>query len=246
MLKVLRSYCLFVVTLYLLLVQPLMAADAAKGNLVDVDWLAKHVNDSSIVILDASPAQVYATKHIAGAVSADLYTYGVQDMPVADTEQLFQSWGVSPGKKIVLYDQGGSMMATRIFFSLVYAGVPAKDMAILDGGLSKWQEKGQPVTTTVASPQKGSFKVKKLNEDVRVRLPEFLTASGDPANSALVEALTPSWHYGEIHPFDRAGHVPHAVLMPSTDFYNADKTFKSADEISRMVSYLGVNPQQRV
>ena len=66
-----------------------------------------------------------------------------------------------------------------------------------------------------------------LNADARVRLPEFLTASGDPANHALIEALEPDYHFGEKKFFDRAGHVPHGIMLPTGDFYNPDKTFKS-------------------
>jgi len=247
MLKVLRSCVLLAVAGCLIFAQPLTAEEGIQRNLVTVNWLEKHLNDADVLVLDASPTQIYTAKHIPKAVSVDLFTYGVQDMPVADTERLYQSWGISPGKTIVVYDQGGTMLATRIFFSLIYYGIPAKNLAILDGGLSKWQAKGLPVTKDVApAPQKGSFKIKTLNEKVRVRLPEFLTASGDPANNVLVEALDPNWHFGEVHPFERAGHIPHAILLPSADFYNPDKTFKSAEEISRMVTYLGIRPQQQI
>jgi 3-mercaptopyruvate sulfurtransferase SseA len=47
-------------------------------------------------------------------------------------------------------------------------------------------------------------------------------------------------------PFGRAGHPPNAVLLPSADFFNPDKTFKSADEIRRMLNYLGIRPEQQV
>lgn len=247
MLKVSKSYFLLAVAGCLLLAQPLMAAEGMQGNLVTANWLEKHLNDADVLILDASPTQIYTAKHIPGAVSVDVYTYGVQEMPVAVTERLYQSWGVSPGKKIVLYDQGGSMLATRIFFSLYYSGFTAKNLAILDGGLFKWQEKGLPVTKDIApAPQKGSFTIKKFNEDVRVRLPEFLTASGDPVNNVLLEALGANWHFGEVHPFEKPGHIPHAILLPSTDLYNPDKTFKSAEEMSRMLTYLGIRPQQQI
>jgi 3-mercaptopyruvate sulfurtransferase SseA len=81
---------------------------------------------------------------------------------------------------------------------------------------------------------------------VRVQLPEFLTASGDKANSVCLEALGGDWHFGQVHAFDRAGHIPNAILLPSTDFYNPDRTFKSPEEIKRMLTYLGIRPEQRI
>ncbi len=231
----------------MLLTQPSSAADAVKGNLVGVDWLQQNLSRSDLLLLDASFPQLYKAQHIPGAINVNVFSYGGQQLPVAQMQQLFQSFGVSPGKKIVIYDQGGTFMATKLFYDLYYHGFPAKDLLVLDGGLSKWQAAGGAVTKEpTAAPQKGSFRITTINEYARVRLPEFLTASGDPANNALVEALDASWHFGETAFFDGAGHIPYGIMLPSDEFFNADKTFKSADEIKRMLTYLGVRPQQQV
>jgi len=246
--KVLRYGFLFAVAGALLLARPLTAADGIEGGLVSVKWLENNLKNADVLILDASAAPAYAAKHIPGAVSVDIYAwYGLQEMPVADMEKLFQSWGISPGKKIVMYDPGGSMLATRIFYSLYYYGFPIKNLAILDGGLFKWQEAGLPVTKDIMPvPRKGSFKIAKLNEDARVKLPEVLTASGDPSSYVLLDALGADWHFGQVHPFTRAGHIPHGILLPSADFFNPDKTFKSAEDIRGMLTYLGIRPEQRI
>ncbi|HEY4613388.1 MAG TPA: rhodanese-like domain-containing protein, partial [Bacteroidota bacterium] len=247
MVKVLSSCFLFVVASCLLLAQPLMAQEGMKGNLVSVNWLEKNLTSADVLVLDASPPQLYAAQHIPGAISVNIYAYGVKEMPVAVTEQLYQSWGVSTGKKLVIYDQGGSMNATRVFFTLYYDGFPVKDLLLLDGGIAKWQQVGLPVTKDpTPAPTKGSFKITKSNEDVRAKLPEVLTASGDPANNALLDALDADWHFGEVQVFDRPGHIPNGILLPTTDFYNTDKTFKSPEEIKKMLNYLGVKPDQQI
>jgi 3-mercaptopyruvate sulfurtransferase SseA len=247
--KVLRYSILLAVAACLLGAQPLMATDGIRGNLVDTQWLATNLKTHDLVILDASP-ETYAKQHIPGAISVniyDLFAYGFGGIPDAKVEQVFQSWGVSPGKKIVLYDGGADQLATRLFFDLDYHGVPEADLFILDGGLSKWQKDGLPVTAEATPlPKNGTFKITKLNEDVRGRLPEVLTASGDPANNALIEGLDPNWHFGAIAPFDRPGHIPNGILAQSGDFYNPDKTFKSPAEIRRMFAYLGVRPEQQL
>jgi len=246
--KVLRSGLLLAAAGCLLLAQPVTAEDGIEGHLVNIKWLEKNLANAEVLILDTSPAQIYAAKHIPGAVGVDLFGwYGLQEMPPADMEKLFQSWGISPGKKIVMVDQGGTFLATRLFYSLYYYGFPVKDLLILDGGLSKWQEAGLPVTKDVPpAPKKGTFTIKTVNEDVRARLPEYLTASGDPVNNVLLEALEADWHFGQVAPFPRAGHIPHSILLPSADFFNADKTFKSAEDIKRMLSYLGIRPEQQI
>jgi thiosulfate/3-mercaptopyruvate sulfurtransferase len=245
--KVWRSRVLFAIAGSLLVAQPLMAAEGTNGNLVDVRWLEKNLTNPDVLILDASPAPMYKAQHIPGAVSVDLFVYGAPDMPVAEKERLYESWGVSPGKTIVLYDQGGTFLATRVFFSLYYDGFPAKNLVVLDGGLSKWQEAALPVSKDVTPvPKRGSFKIKTVNEDARVRLPEFLTASGDPAHNVLLEALGADWHFGEVAVFNRVGHPPYGVLLPSADLFNPDKTFKSAEELRRMLAYLNIRPEQQI
>ncbi len=245
--KVSRYCFLVAVALCLLPSEPLMAEEGVRGNLVNVSWLEKTLGNPDVVILDASPSQIYTAKHIPGAISYDIFTYGVQELPVAEIEKRYQAWGISPGEKIVMYDQGGTYLATRLFFSLYYYGFAANDLLILDGGLSKWQEAGLPVTKEpTPPPKKGSFTVSKLNRDARVDLPEFLTASGDPRNNVLLEALEPTWHFGGLQFLSRSGHIPNAIMLPAGDFYNPDKTFKSPEEIKKMLIYLGIKPEQQV
>jgi len=73
-----------------------------------------------------------------------------------------------------------------------------------------------------------------------------VAASGDTAGSVLVDALGPGYYYGGAAFFDKAGHIPHAVLMSAEDFYNPDKTFKAPSEIRAMAAHLGIRPEQQV
>jgi len=231
----------------LILSQPLIAQERIKSNLVNVKWLEKNYQNSNLILLDASPTQLYNTQHIPGAINYDIFTYGVQEMPVTEIEKRYQSWGISAEKTIVIYDQGGTHLATRLFFSLEYYGYPVKNILILDGGLSKWQEAGLPVTKeATAPPTKGSFTIKNLNKDIRTDLPEFLTASGDQVNNVLIDALDPNWYFGVNNFFGRPGHIPNAILIPVDDFYNPDKTFKSPEEIKNILAYFGIKPEQQV
>ena len=222
------------------------SALAAPANLVGVEWLQKNLASPDLLLLDASPAPVHAKGHIPGAVNVDVFTFGGRSMTNAEMEKLIQSWGVSPGRKIVLYDTGGTYFATSLFFDLYYNGFPPADLLVLDGGLAKWRSAGGAVTADpTPAPKPGTFRV-ATREDVRVRLPEFLVASGDPANNVLVEALEPAQHFGGAKFFDRPGHIPNAILTPTADFYNADKTFKSPEEIRRMLAYLGITPDKQL
>lgn len=248
-LKELSIYLVLLVFMSQLLVaQSEEMNEEKKGNLVSYSWLEKNLDHPDLILLDASPRHVFNEKHIPGAIGANSYFwFGVNEISNNELENIFRSWGISSDKKIVIYDEGGSIMATRLFYSLYYYGFPTDNLFILDGGLYKWEEAGLQVTNKVAeTPDNGTFKIKQANDEIRARLPEALAASGDTEKNTLIEALEPNWHYGQVQMFSRAGHIPNSVLMPSADFYNGDKTFKSKEEIAKMLNYLNVGPQKQI
>jgi 3-mercaptopyruvate sulfurtransferase SseA len=220
---------------------------ANAGALVDVAWLQKNLGRDDVILIDTSSPRNYAAGHIPGAINADLYGARFHRAAAPEIEQRLQAWGISPGKRVVLYDAGASNMATWLFFELYHYGFAEQDLMILDGGLAKWKASGGEVTKDPApAPAKGTFRVTQAREEVRSRLPEFMQASGDRGTNVLVEALGPEYHYGDTRFFNIAGHIPHAVMWPKEDFYNADKTFKSPEEIRRMASFLGIKQDQMV
>ncbi|MDO9435059.1 sulfurtransferase [Hydrogenophaga sp.] len=257
-----------------LLALPHAFAQTPQGQLVSAQWLKDQLSKKQpIVLLDASPTKLFLAKHIEGAVSVSFtqeestsqgvnLSYGggidyltdseqqpfaFQDRPVPEIEALFRSWGVSNNAKVVIYDQGGAMHATRLFFSFAYHGFPLKNVHILNGGLSKWEELKLPVTTAATpAPKAGNFKVARLQQQIKTNTSEVLAASGDPQKNALVEALDASWHFGSALNYSRRGHIPNAIMAPAADFYNADKTFKSPEDIKRMLTHLGIKPEQHV
>ncbi len=243
-----RSIHLFAcLWLFLLVGCPAAHAAGRNGSLVDVAWLKEALAGESVLLIDASAAKLHTARHIPGAVGVDLYRYGAPFKATPQQmEQRIQSWGVGAGKTVVVYDEGGGQGATWLFYTLYYHGFPLERLVLLDGGLAKWQASGGATSSEpTAKPAAGDFRV-ATREEVRVRLPEFLTASGDPARHVLVEALETSHHFGEQKFFDRPGHIPRAVSMPSGDFYNADKTFKSPAEIRRLASYFGITDDHEV
>ena len=223
---------------------------AAAGNLVDGKWLAANLQSPDVLVLDAQPRPMHAKAHVPGAVPVDVFaiaTFGVRDTPLAESERFYQKLGIDSRRKVVIYDQGGTWFAPRIFFQLAYHGFPTDKLAILDGGMAKWQADGLPVTADATpAPQPGTFRVTKVNEQERARVNELVAAAGDRSGSVLVDALGPEYHYGATQFFNKAGHIPNAISLPSEDFFNADKTFKSPEEIRRMMAHMSIRPEQEV
>jgi 3-mercaptopyruvate sulfurtransferase SseA len=89
----------------------LMAALAAQANpapLVDATWLQKALAAGDVLVLDAQPGKLHEAAHIPGAVHVDLFAYGPDEADTQAMQRRVQSWGVSPGRTVVIYDQGGS------------------------------------------------------------------------------------------------------------------------------------------
>jgi 3-mercaptopyruvate sulfurtransferase SseA len=220
------------------------AADQRPGPLVSAAWLQQNLTGGGILLLDAQFAKAHAAGHIPGAVNVDLFTYGADEADAQAMQARLNAWGVSPGRRIVIYDQGGTFLATRLFYELAYRGFPVEQLHVLDGGLAKWREGGGAVTTEATpAPPAGTFRA-ALRAELRAELPEVLAAAADPARAALIDAQDAAMYFGVTRYFDRAGHLPQAVLWPTADFFNPDKTFKSAAQIQAMARHLGLGPQQ--
>jgi 3-mercaptopyruvate sulfurtransferase SseA len=218
------------------------AADTSR-HLVSVAWLQQNLSRGDVLLLDASPGPLHAKAHIPGAVHADLFNFGATEQSPAAMQERFRAWGVSPGRKIVLYDGDGTMWAARMFFELVYLGFPAEDIALLDGGLAQWVASGGAVTQAATpQPPRGTFTAGRPREELLARLPDVLAATGEPQRVAVIDALTPDYHFGGRKLFERGGHLPNAQLLPHTDFFNDDKTFKSPEAIRRMLDHHGLAP----
>ena len=236
---------------WLLAVVLLAAQAAAASSLVDGAWLAKNLESPEVLVLDASPRPMHNRAHIPGAVPVDvmqfmLASFSGRDVQPQDLEGMYQAAGIDPGRRIVIYDQGGTWFAPRLFFQLAYHGFPTERMAVLDGGLAKWQADGRPVSKDATpAPKAGTFRVTRVNEQLRTRPAELVAASGERKANVLVDAMGVDNHYG-AGTFGLGGHIPHALSMPAEDFYNADKTFKSPDEIRRMAALMGIRPDQQV
>lgn len=245
----------------------------ASSNLVTVEWLHENLAKPNVVVLDASPTQFYAAKHIPNAHSVsftpdqsvsqnvrvsygggvDLFTdsinapYPFQERPAAEMQKLFQDWGVSDDTTVVIYDQGAQFYATRLFYSFIYNGFPEQNVHILDGGLSKWEASGRELSTeTPPAAKKGNFKVTAQRDELQADVTEVVTASGDTTKNALVEGLGPDWHFGMVNNYNRPGHIPHAKMLPAAAFFNEDKTFKSADDIRNLLALHGVRDEQTI
>lgn len=221
-------------------------AQASPRPLVDPAWLQQALASGDVLVLDAQPGKLFEAGHIPGAVHVDVFAWGMDTDDAQAMQRHLRSWGVSPGRTVVIADQGGSYFAARTYYELLYRGHPPERLHVLDGGMAKWRAVGGAVTQEKTPPPRAGSFTPRIRPEVRADLPEVLVATGNTQRYAVVDALSPEMYFGAMRFFDRAGHLPQALSWPSEEFFNADKTFKSADEIRAMAANLGMRPEQQV
>jgi thiosulfate/3-mercaptopyruvate sulfurtransferase len=126
----------------------------ATPMIVSSDWLARHLNDRSVVLLHVvHDTMDFGMGHIPGARELSYSAFTTTrdsigtELPSADElQQLFEKLGVSDNSHVVIYTgmTGMAPMASRAFLTLDYLGLPK--ISLLNGGLAKWRAEGRPIT----------------------------------------------------------------------------------------------------
>lgn len=203
-------------------------------TLVDVDALHRELGSDGLRIIDArfvfaaqaDPAAgslAYLQSHLPGAVYAhldrdlsDLSKAGSGRHPLPDSDDFVRrvgEWGVAPADQVVVYDAAdGSMAAARLWWMMKLLGHGR--VAVLDGGLAAWREKGFPETSVLPEPEPLPAYPADFDRS-RIVLAEQVRERLDEDTGWLFDARAAERFRGEVEPIDPvAGHVPGAVNRP--------------------------------
>jgi len=228
----------------------------AKDVLVETSWLAEHLDDDSIRIVevDEDPAR-YAEGHIPGAIGFD-WKLDLQDQARRDFLSaeafgaLMGSRGISNDHTIVLYGDRNNWFAAYAYWYFRYYG--HGKLRLLNGPREKWVAEGRETSTDVPSYPAASFAAGPSNESIRVFRDEVYAALGGATR--LVDVRSPQEYSGQVLSMagyehegaQRAGHIPGAASVPWGQAVNGDGTFKSAEELRRLYSSKGVAEDEKV
>ncbi len=220
-------------------------------TLVSADWLAAHLDDPDLVVLDCtvlieadpdggmrnvSGRDRFDAGHVPGAGFADLIDdlsdtsrsigYAVPT-PEAFCEAMGRL-GVGDDSAVVLYDSAMSMWAARVWWMLRWVGFDRA--ALLDGGLGAWTSAGHALSTEPPSPTP-----RRLTPAVRPSLiadrDEVLAAIADPAVD-VIDTLTAEHYRGDIAMYQRPGHITGASNQSVFDLFDESGRFRSDDELA--------------
>jgi thiosulfate/3-mercaptopyruvate sulfurtransferase len=222
-------------------------------SLVSTGWLAEHLGEDDLVVVDSSwfmPASgrsgggEYLQAHIPGARFLDIDEVSDRShpaphmLPAADAfGEAMERLGIGSGERIVVYDNSPTRNAARGWFMLRHFG--ARNVAILDGGFQKWLAEGRPTESGEPLPRQASFKAAERDEVVTKQ--QLLAGIGLPWVDARGKARFEGSE-ADPRPGIAAGHAPGARNLPFGSLYREDGTFKPVEELRRLFAEAGIDP----
>lgn len=222
----------------------------AKDVLVDTQWVADHLEDPSIRIVevDENPA-LYAEAHIPGAIGFD-WQRDLQDqvkrdfLGPEDFGALFASRGIGNEHTIVLYGDRNNWFAAYTYWYLKYYG--HDKVLLVNGPREKWIGEGRPTTADVPSHPAASFTAEPGDAAIRATRDEVRAALD--ADVALVDVRSPAEFSGELispagyeqEGAQRGGHIPGAASIPWASAVTEDGTFKTREQLAELYGGKGL------
>ena len=225
-------------------------------TLVSTDWLAKHLRDPDLRVLDASwylpamardPKAEYEAGHIPGARFFDIDEISDQrsNLPhMAPPPEKFisrmRAMGVGDGHQVVIYDGFGLFSAARVWWTFRLMG--KMDVAVLDGGFPKWKAEGREIEDMPPIVRDRHMTVSRQNQLVKdVTQVAHAAKLGE---AEILDARGASRFRGEAaepRPGLRSGHIPGSKNVPFGDVLNPDGTMKSPADLRAVFEGAGVD-----
>lgn len=224
--------------------------------LVSTQWLADALDARDIRIADASwflPTEArdaraeFDEAHIPGAVFLDLADLAdtASDLPMMlPPAEKFASrmakLGLGDGTRIILYDNSPHHTAARGWAMLRSFGI--NDVALLDGGLAKWRAEGRPIAQDKSEAKPRHVTVRARGASI-VDLAAMKAVQAE-RHTQIVDARSPARFAGaepEPRPGVVPGHMPGAINLHYSAFFNTDGTWKSVDELPALFADAGID-----
>jgi len=234
-----------------------MSSYANPNVLVDTQWVADHLKDPNVRVVEVSvDAGAFDQGHIPGAVAwnwfRDLEEHPVRDIAGKEKiERLLGQAGVNNGTTVILYGDNNNWFATYAYWLLKYYG--HRDARIMNGGRKKWIDEGRPLTKEPTRVPPATYKAEPPQRHIRALREDVLTGTRN-GKRALVDVRSPKEFSGELlapenlpqEGAQRGGHIPGAVNIPWGEAVAPDGTFKSPEELRALYERKGVTSDKEV
>ncbi len=216
---------------------------ADRDVLVDTEWVAAHLNDPQVVLLESNEDPLlYEAGHIPGALNLDWMEDLNDDLKrdFVDRDAVVNLWqelGIDADTRVVLYGDKNNWWACFAFWVLKLFDVP--NLYIMDGGRLKWIDEGRELTGDVPERTRSDFQLPTSDASLSIRAMRDDVLQHSSAGKPMVDVRSPAEYSGELlamadYPQEgslRGGHIPGAKNVPWARAANSDGTFKNAREL---------------
>ena len=219
--------------------------------LVDAAWVAAHLDDPEVVIVDGDVEAGYLRGHIPGAAlvpdnyEKDPASGRVHILPPEPFAAMCQNLGIGDDTLVVAYDNNQSLYAARLWWALNYYG--HTQVKVLDGGWRRWVTEGRPINFDRPTPRTGATFTPAVDASIMVQVDE-LKAACTMADAVLWDVRSDGEYRGANDRGNRrAGHIPGAVHLEWHNVMERDShRFKPAAEIRQLLTDHGITPDKAV
>lgn len=226
--------------------------------LVTTDWLAQHLQDENLRIVDIRGKVLPATEppphyythrddylvsHIPGAVfvdwTTDIVEPGSPSYDIANPQRyagMMSQLGIGDDTLVVAYDDAQGMFAARMWWTLRYYGHDA--VRVLDGGWQKWLAEGRPVGADIPQSEAATFTPRVQSAlcstaaDIRQQQP------------ILLDVRSPQEFAGEASRANRKGRIPGSVNMPRKQMLREDGRLLELEQLRAKFQAAGLDLDQ--
>jgi thiosulfate/3-mercaptopyruvate sulfurtransferase len=233
------------------------ATSIDDDQLVDPTWLAAHLADPDLLVVDCrftgdrdTSRQAYRDGHIPGAVHA----YWLDELCAADTRVTsllpdpdraadgLGRLGIDPDTRVVGYADNANLYAARLWH--VLRQVRHRWVRLLDGGLESWRGEGRELVTGTHTVAPSVYPISEPGRTT-IDTAELYARLGD-TTLQLIDTRAQAEYEGTDVRAARGGHIPGALLLPWTELTDTGGRYRSVDAIRERCRAAGLDPSREV
>jgi thiosulfate/3-mercaptopyruvate sulfurtransferase len=223
-------------------------------------WLAGHLHDPQLVLLQVGDSADFLRAHIPWArpvtlaqisagVSSNMdmeHNLMLEMLPIDTLRLRLADLGISDQSRVIAYFATDRISTTtRVLYTMAYAGL-GQSSALLDGGLPEWRREARPIESGPAKAV-GRGSVRATAQPSLIVNAEWVkTHKGQPGIALLDAREAEIFNGSKLLDGPRRGHIPGATSLPFEDLYDSHGELRPATELEARFRKAGVQPGDTV
>lgn len=222
----------------------------SNQDLISVEMLKDRIDDRGTIIVDARTASDYAKGHIKNSVNIQLTEIirtqkGLPAMCQSGTviEYILGSRGIDNDTPVIIYDNFGGVLASRLLWTLEHFG--HEKVGMFDGSIKRWGDEEGDFTTDVPVIKKAVFTAQR--DESTLATAEWIHDRLTDNTMTCLDVRTPGEYTGKTAYGMRGGHIPGAVNVHWLEAIDpSNGRFRSPDELRDLYENRGIQAGKEI